>query len=67
MLLRDAITIPRRGLAQNTLRSLLTILGIVIGVASIIIVTSVGQAAQQLVVNQFSGLGSRTILVGAGR
>lgn len=67
MLWRDIITISRRGLVQNNLRSLLTILGIVIGIAAIIIVTSVGQAAQQLVVNQFSGLGSRTILVGAGR
>ena len=67
MLWRDIITISRRGLIQNNLRSLLTILGIVIGIAAIIIVTSVGQAAQQLVVNQFSGLGSRTVLVGAGR
>lgn len=67
MLLRDIIATSRRGLVQNNLRSLLTILGIVIGIAAIIIVTSVGQAAQQIVIDQFSGLGSRTILVGSGR
>ena len=55
------------GLRRNTLRSGLTILGIVIGVAAIILVVSVGKGAQELVLRQIRGLGSRTIIVEPGR
>jgi len=55
------------GLKTNKMRSLLTILGIVIGVASIILVVSLGQGAQALVLEQVQGLGSKTIVVIPGR
>lgn len=56
-----------RGLAQNRARSLLTILGIVIGVTAIILVMSLGQGAQNLILDQVKGMGTRTIIVGGGR
>lgn len=55
------------GLKSNKSRSALTILGIVIGVTAIILVMSLGQGAQDLIVNQIQGLGSRTIVVIPGR
>lgn len=56
-----------RGLEQNSARSLLTILGIVIGVTAIILVMSLGQGAQNLILDQVKGMGTRTIIVGGGR
>lgn len=56
-----------RGLEQNRARSLLTILGIVIGVTAIILVMSLGQGAQNLIIDQVKGMGTRTIIVGGGR
>ena len=42
-------------------RSFLTVLGIIIGVASVIIIFSIGQSAQQLILDQIRGLGSDLI------
>jgi len=42
-------------------------LGIVIGITAIIIVMSLGQGAQDLILNQVQGMGSRTVVVIPGR
>lgn len=55
------------GIKTNKSRSLLTILGIVIGITAIILVMSVGQGAQDLILNQIKGLGAKTIIVEPGR
>lgn len=55
------------GLKTNRSRSLLTILGIVIGITAIIMVMSLGQGAQGLILGQVEGLGSNTIAVIPGR
>ncbi|MDP2927138.1 MAG: ABC transporter permease [bacterium] len=55
------------GLKANKSRSSLTILGIVIGIAAIILIMAIGQGAQDLILNQIRGLGSETIFVGPGR
>ena len=51
----------------NKTRSTLTILGIVIGVAAIILVTGLGQGAQNLILDQIRGLGGQTIIIEPGR
>lgn len=56
-----------RGLKTNRSRSLLTILGIVIGITAIMIVMSLGAGAQNLILSQIQGLGSKTIAVVPGR
>lgn len=43
------------------LRSFLTILGIIIGIASVVIVIAVGTSAQQLIINQVNSVGSNLI------
>lgn len=55
-----------RGLRTHLTRSALTILGIVIGVAAIIIVMSLGQGAQDLILDQISGLGPETVILRPG-
>ena len=52
-----------RALASNTLRSLLTMLGIIIGVAAVITMIAIGSGAQQRVEQQIKALGSNIILV----
>ncbi len=53
-------------LQRNRLRSSLTMLGIVIGVAAVIIMVSVGQGAKTAVENQIASLGTNVIFVGSG-
>jgi len=56
-----------KGLATNRSRSILTILGIVIGIAAIMLVVSLGAGAQALILSQIEGLGTQTIAVIPGR
>lgn len=55
-----------RALAGNPMRSLLTMLGIIIGVAAVITMIAVGSGAQQRVEAQIKSLGSNIMLVLAG-
>jgi putative ABC transport system permease protein len=55
------------GLTAHKSRSLLTILGIVIGVAAIIIVMSLGKSAQNLILGQLRAIGSKVIVIVPGR
>ena len=64
---RFAIRSAFQGVARHKSRSALTILGIVIGVASIILIQSVGDGAQGLILDQVQGLGSRTVTIMPGR
>lgn len=45
------------------MRSILTMLGIVIGIASVIILMSIGQSAQDLILGQVQGIGSNLVIV----
>jgi putative ABC transport system permease protein len=48
------------------MRSILTMLGIVIGIASVIVLMSIGESAQELILNQVKGIGSNLIIVVPG-
>lgn len=61
--LKTALT----GVRTHKSRSALTILGIVIGITAIILIMAVGQGAQDLILGQIQGLGSKTIAVIPGR
>ena len=63
MNLYDLIWISLRTLSKNKLRSGLTILGVVIGIAAVITMVSIGQGASELVRLQFQNLGSNVIVV----
>lgn len=51
----------------NSLRSFLTMLGIIIGVFSVMVIMSVGAGAQSLILNQITSLGSNLIGVLPGK
>jgi putative ABC transport system permease protein len=58
-----SIRIALRALRVNKLRSLLTMLGIIIGVAAVIIMIAIGSGAQARVEEQIKSLGSNLILL----
>ncbi len=60
------IRIAMRALARNKLRSILTMLGIIIGVGAVIAMVSVGQGAQQQAQQQIAAMGSNMLFVQSG-
>ncbi len=61
--LLEAFAVALRGLSANRLRTGLTMLGMVIGVAAVIAMTSIGEGAQQRVTRQITQLGTNLVVV----
>ncbi|HET6324964.1 MAG TPA: ABC transporter permease [Planctomycetaceae bacterium] len=57
------IRIALRALRKNKMRAGLTVLGVVIGIAAVTTMVSVGQSASTLVQSQFASLGTNVIIV----
>ena len=55
------------GLSTHKLRSFLTILGVVIGVAAVIVLMSVGQGTTANILSSLQGLGSNLLFVSPGQ
>ncbi len=62
----ESLSMASRTLLANKLRSSLTMLGIIIGNASVIIMVGVGQGAQKLASEQFENLGPNVLFVVPG-
>src|SRR5260221_1837688 len=60
------LRIAIRALTRNKMRSLLTMLGIIIGVGAVIATVGVGQGAQQQVQDQIASLGTNLIYISSG-
>lgn len=56
-----------KALRANKARSFLTMLGIIIGVASVIIIMSIGSGAQSLILGQLESMGSNLISITPGK
>ncbi|MDP2705333.1 MAG: ABC transporter permease [bacterium] len=67
MTLTDSFKTALTGLRTNKSRSILTTLGIVIGISSIILMMSIGQGAEGLILGEISGLGAETIVIRPGK
>ncbi len=63
MIILENIRIALRSLTANKLRAALTMLGIMIGVAAVITLLSIGDGVQRYVADQFSGLGTNLIFI----
>jgi putative ABC transport system permease protein len=63
MRVSDLIKSSRATLKHGKMRSLLTMLGIVIGISSVIVLMSIGQSAQDYILAQVQGLGSNLIII----
>ena len=64
--INEILYMSYKTLKSNKLRSLLTMLGIVIGNASVITLVGVGKGAQRLAENQLSNLGANVLFVVPG-
>ncbi len=63
----DTIKIALQGIRTHLSRAVLTILGIVIGITSVMTVISAGESAQEFVVQEISSFGPTNIFVLPGR
>lgn len=66
MRLGEAWRVAVTALRANRLRSLLTMLGVIIGVAAVVMLVAIGTGAKQYVEAQVQGLGSNLLLVVPG-
>ena len=60
---RDFISLTTGTLRAHRLRTFLAILGIAVGVAAVILLTSIGQGVREFVLSQFTKFGSNIIIV----
>lgn len=65
--LQDLIKSSFRSILKNKSRTILTSLGIIIGVTSVILLTSIGNGLKKYVGDQFESLGANSIYVTPGR
>jgi len=67
MIYQEIVNLAFKSILRNKVRSTLTMLGIVIGVASVILLTALGQGVQKYITDQFESLGSNLIFILPGR
>jgi putative ABC transport system permease protein len=65
-MLWNAFLIALREIRRNLMRAFLTVLGVIIGVAAVITMVTLGQATTQAVKNQISNLGSNLLVLRPG-
>jgi putative ABC transport system permease protein len=63
----DLVTLALRSLRAHRLRSALSMLGIAIGIASVIVLTSIGEGTRVYVLDQFTQFGTNLIAVNPGK
>lgn len=56
-----------KSIMLNKVRSFLTMLGVIIGVGSVVLLTSIGTGLQAYITDQFASLGSTTLFVSPGQ
>ena len=67
MKIADTLTAAARGVSGNPTRSLLTMLGIIIGVGAVVLMSSVGQSMTGVILSQISSLGPKSMVIFPGR
>ena len=67
MILRDGIFLAMRAITAHRMRSGLTLLGIAVGIAAVILLTSIGEGVHRFVLAEFSQFGTNIIGVAPGR
>ena len=64
MLIMENVLLALAGLKSNIMRSLLTMLGIIIGIASVIAIMTVGNSITVMVNTQMQEMGANNLTVG---
>lgn len=63
----ESLLLAYRSIKLNGVRSLLTMLGVIIGVMSVILLISMGEGAQAYVENEFAAMGSNILIIKPGK
>jgi putative ABC transport system permease protein len=63
MRIKNLLIAALRSLAKNKMRTFLTMLGIIIGVASVIAMLAIGQGSRQSIQTQISSLGTNVLMI----
>lgn len=63
MKLSNLLRIAWRAIIRNKVRTLLTMLGIIIGVAAVIAMTAIGEGSKQSIESQITSMGSNMIMI----
>ena len=63
----DLLRVTVRSAAAHRMRSSLTALGIAVGIAAVILLTSIGEGVHQFVLSEFSSFGTNIIGVAPGK
>ncbi|MGZ3453765.1 MAG: ABC transporter permease [Polyangiales bacterium] len=66
MIIGQTLVLAARALLRNKTRSFLTMLGVIIGVASVISMVAVGEGAKSRVENAFASMGTNLLIVLSG-
>jgi putative ABC transport system permease protein len=64
---RDLVALAFRALAAHRLRSVLSMLGIAIGIASVVLLTSIGEGTRVYVLEQFTQFGTNIMGINPGK
>lgn len=67
MLIRDFMQLTGSAILTHKLRSLLTMLGISVGIAAVIILTSIGEGVNKFIVSEFTQFGTTLVKVNPGK
>lgn len=67
MRLTDTLLLAFRAITAQRLRSFLTLLGIAVGIAAVILLTSIGEGIHRFVLGEFTQFGTNVIAVVAGK
>ena len=67
MHIRFILQTALKAIKTNKSRSALTVLGIVIGISSIVLIMSIGQAAESLILREVETLGGNFVQINPGR
>ncbi len=65
-IVRNLLKAAFKSLAKNRMRSLLTSLGIIIGVSAVVVMVAIGKGSQQRIQNDISSLGTNLLMVRPG-
>lgn len=63
----DLFTLATRALTAHRLRSFLTLLGIAVGIAAVILLTSIGEGVHRFVLAEFTQFGTNVIEIAPGK
>ncbi len=66
MHIKNILKVAGKSILKSRMRSLLTALGIIIGVAAVVVMVAIGDGAQMQVEQQISALGSNLLIIFPG-